>query len=174
MKAIFNYVIVLYVLFSHPLSASIHRSYRHSEVSVNSTEAPVPVKGNYHYTSDQTFYSCEFVDWRVQTILGELGLVNFASSCSGGLEMRSPFISVRYQFLVPSITDGPHGRLIRFNEYSFNDTWGGEGVGCDVTINFIRQLLRSIPSESNPYTVTQISDFCWGSRGSFNVELEVK
>ncbi|MDH4467992.1 MAG: hypothetical protein QE271_08035 [Bacteriovoracaceae bacterium] len=170
MKAIFKFALGILSVVSFYASARTQPLNRASSLAV----ADAPISGSFHYSSNRTLYSCDFVDWRVQTILNDLGVENYSSNCSGGLEMRSPFINVTYRFFLPLASELPHGRLIRFNEYSFNDTWGGEGVGCDVTINFFRQLLRSIPAESNPYTIIQMSDFCWGSRGSFNIELEVK
>jgi len=132
------------------------------------------ISGNFHYSSNRTFYSCDFIEWRAESILNDMMADFFDVNCSGGLEMRSPFISLSYRFNFVPAQEMPRGKIVRFNEYSFNDTWGAEGVGCDITIDFIRQLLRSIPAELNPFKINQMNDFCWGSRGSFLVELEVK
>lgn len=132
-----------------------------------------PISGSFHYYSNRTMYSCNFLNWRVQQIMSDLGIVGFSTSCRGGLDDRSPFLSLNYHFYLPDYQDLPHQTVVRFNEYSFNDSWGGSPAGCDLTVQFFRQLFLRIPADNGRYRLNNIFDACWGSQGSFEVAIEI-
>jgi hypothetical protein len=124
---------------------------------------------SFFYSGFRSFYSCSFIENRIEQSAELLGAQIVDLRCSGGIDLGFRHVRVRgtLETLEVDSEQTQNWKKVVLSERTFR-SWDPFNSGCEITYRAINELLKLIPHRE-----LVKSNGCWEGQGRFRFEVEI-
>jgi len=112
---------------------------------------------NFNYSSNESYYSCSYVQGQASKILSTLGAENIVTQCQGGIQNDLQPLPISMQATYTHHVKSGKKVVLKGHD------------ACEMNIKLIGTILSTIDHDIIDWDAA-----CWGSQGSYKIKLELE